>query len=71
MWYAFDELSPGKHNSLPQCWASVGPVVIVNQCTRLYRNIAMAVIYKLTFSLRRFDMEKGQSMVKYYPYTAA
>ena len=33
MWYAFDQLSPGKHNSLPQCWASVGPVVIVNQCS--------------------------------------
>ena len=57
--------SPGKHNSLPQFWASLGPLVIVNQCTRLYRNIAMPVIYKVTFSLRRVDMKKGQSMVKY------
>ena len=70
MSYAFDQLSPGKHNSLPQCWASAGPVVIVNQFTQ--KHIAMPVIYKLTFSLRRFHMEKGQSMVKLtFTYTAA
>ena len=33
----------------------------------IQKHIAMPVIYKLTFSLRRFDMEKGQSMVKYKP----
>ena len=56
-----DQPSLGKHNSLTQCWAKCWPSGYCESMHAVIQEHSNARLNKLTFSLRRSDMEKTRT----------